>query len=167
MTQNILCMSDEESEMFFEVNNAIKFISESNTIEGIHRSPKKGEIKEYLRFMALEAITIEELQRFVSVYQPNAKLRDNVGMNVRVGNYRPMAGGPAVKAELEHMLKHLEAKYHNNPHKVHKEYETLHPFTDCNGRSGRMLWRWMMRDKPLAPLGFLQTWYYQSLEEGR
>lgn len=29
-----------------------------------------------------------------------------------------------------------------------------------HGRSGRMLWMWMMRE---APLGFLHTWYYQSL----
>lgn len=146
---------------------ASKFVRESNAIEGIHREPTDAEVNEYLRFMSLAEVTVDDLIQFVRVNQPEAELRDQVGMNVRVGNHIPMAGGPTVKAELAHILKHLKAKYNNDPHKVHKEYETLHPFTDCNGRSGRMLWRWMMRDKPLAPLGFLQTWYYQSLQEGR
>jgi len=43
---------------------------------------------------------------------------------------------------------------------VHLDYEHLHPFTDGNGRSARMLWAWQMRE---FPLGFLHTFYYQAL----
>lgn len=46
------------------------------------------------------------------------------------------------------------------PWEVHIAYEMLHPFTDGNGRSGRMLWAWQMRN---FPLDFLHTFYYQTL----
>ena len=45
-------------------------------------------------------------------------------------------------------------------------YETLHPFMDGNGRSGRILWAWQMIEHNIAPglsLGFLHAYYYQTL----
>ena len=61
------------------------FIKESNLIEGIDRSPTWSEVKEHERIMSLKTITIEDLDQFVGVYQPDAKLRDEAGLNVRVG----------------------------------------------------------------------------------
>lgn len=142
--------------------SAKSFIQESLSIEGIHRRPTVEEIKEYYRFMELEQVTIEDLEQFVSVYEPKAKLRDKAGMNVRVGDFYPIAGGPAVRSLLLGIVH--DANMLKSAYKIHQRFEALHPFQDCNGRSGRMLWIWMMRE---APYGFLRTWYYQSLSEGR
>lgn len=133
------------------------FVVESNRIEGITRAPSSAEMVEFHRFMELEIVTSEELEAFVKVYQPNAVLRDKPGLNVRVGNHIPPHGGPEIRADLKRLLETLGQ---HTPHKNHLHYETLHPFTDGNGRSGRMLWAWQVRD---LSLGFLHRFYYQTL----
>lgn len=139
----------------------IDFIRESNHIEGIHRDPTYAEIDEFHRFMALQKITVSELEAFVSVYQPGAVLRDKPGLNVRVGSYYPPKGGPDIRARLEGLLDCCDK---SDPYFTHVEYERIHPFTDGNGRSGRMLWAWQMRE---FPLGFLHHFYYQTLANSR
>ena len=141
---------------------ATNFIRESNRIEGINRAPTPAEIAEYQRFMALGKITIEELEKFVSVYQPNASLRRYLGQNVRVGSHVAPPGGPDIVAGLQATLDdmHIVGAW-----ETHVRYEMLHPFMDGNGRSGRMLWMWQMRGR--APLGFLHTFYYQTLDAAR
>ena len=150
------------------------FVNESNRIEGILRSARSAELDEFDRFMNLPVVTVADLEKFVSVYQPGAVLRDKVGLNVRVANHIPQRGGPAVRDELEDILATA-----NNSHALalvdkqsasllayhmHIRYEQLHPFTDGNGRSGRMLWAWQMRT---FPLGFLHQFYYQTLANSR
>lgn len=136
-----------------------EFIKESNRIEGIRRDPTAEEIAEHDRFMALPEVTVAELERFVGVYQPGADLRDKYGMDVRVGAYFPPRGGPQIRHDLEDILGDSEDAWAQ-----HVAYEKLHPFSDCNGRSGRMLWAWRMRR---YPLGFLHKFYYQTLAHSR
>lgn len=139
-----------------------EFVTETNRIEGILRDPTDAEITEHNRFVALDAVTIADLEHFVSVYQPGARLRDQMGMNVRVGDHIPPRGGPAIRHSLALLLHEL-----GDPYKVHLAYEDLHPFSDGNGRSGRVLWAWQMAKLRGYPLGFLHHFYYQALSSER
>lgn len=143
--------------------NKIDFIKESNRIEGISRSPSSAEVEEYDRFMSLGEVTVNDLEQFVKVYQPGAVLRNKIGLNVRVGNHIPPMGGPDIKDRLVDIVMDCEHSW-RSAYDAHVAYETLHPFTDGNGRSGRMLWMWQMKE---APLGFLHTFYYQTLTSSR
>jgi len=142
--------------------NSIEFVTESNRIEGILRPPTDEEIEEHERFIMLPEITIADLEEFVGVYQPDAKIRDKLGLDVWVGNHLPPLGGPVIRPVLHHILCNMKKR---TPYQTHVAYETLHPFTDGNGRSGRVLWAWQMVTKyhGAFPLGFLHTFYYQAL----
>lgn len=137
----------------------LKFIRESNRIEGILRDPTNLEIAAFNDFMELEDPLVSDMEFFVSIYQPGAKLRRAGQPGVRVGNHIAPPSGP----EIENSLKVLLANIHDKtPWQNHVEYEKLHPFTDGNGRSGRMLWAWQMGYRKLN-LGFLHMFYYQTL----
>ena len=148
----------------------LKFITESNAIEGIYRPSTEDEIMTALKFVELKSLTLGDLQNFVSVYQPDAKLRDQTypDVFVTIGDYIPPKGGIEIKTRLIDFIASVNHKSTNkgkNPFIAHKFFELLHPFTDCNGRLGRIIWLWQMLKlkKNFAPLGFMQSWYYQSL----
>ena len=145
----------------------IAFIKESNRIEGITREPTLGEFEKTDTFLRLSNPDLFNLVSLTQVYQPDAVLRSQEGANVRVGDHIAPLGGPAIATELEDILTVI-SKNLRTPYDNHHRYETLHPFTDGNGRSGRALWLWQMeRFHGGAPLGFLHTFYYQALQDFR
>ena len=141
----------------------IRFVTESNMIEGINRAPTAAEIKAHVDFLALPSVTIAALEDLVAVCQPGAKLRREPGMNVRVGNHVALAGGGLIEPRLREILEHRGLSAYER----HVRYEILHPFMDGNGRSGRALWLHDMGGIEQVPLGFLHTFYYQALAASR
>ncbi len=146
----------------------LDFVKESNRIENILRPPTVAEFDAFKHFLTLPKITVPDLEHFVDIYQPGARLRDQPGLDVAIGGRYPQRGGPEVRIKLDRILATayqcpivLPASVGHPAFDTHIEYEHLHPFTDGNGRSGRALWAWQMQS---FPLGFLHTFYYQTLD---
>lgn len=140
-----------------------RFVDESLKIEGINRGPSNDELLEYHRFMSLYKISIKELESFIGIYEPRARLRDKVGLNVRVGLFSPPPGGPKIRIALTRLLSQVSTGQ-LTAYEAYCKYEKLHPFTDCNGRTGRMIWQWIRRAEHLT---FLYMFHYQSLDNYR
>lgn len=148
------------------------FVRESNKIEGIHREPLATEVEATRQFIAWPALNVPKVKALVAVYAPGKLIRNKFGMDVRVGLHVPPYGGEHIPHELGMLLLDICAN-RLTPYEGHQRYEALHPFMDGNGRSGRAIWLWHMlhsgsrnEDQALG-LGFLHSWYYQSLQAER
>ena len=147
------------------MNGLEEFVRQSNAIEGIFRTAYSDEIAAHEELLALRRITVLDVQTFVWKVAA-AKPRFEEGLDVRVGSHIAPRGGPAIREALESLLARISDREVDS-WRAHLEYETLHPFMDGNGRSGRTIWLWMRQGNQLPPLSFLQAFYYQTLGESR
>jgi len=147
------------------------FLRDSNRIEGIAAPPTKPQIMAFMRFTHLDVLHVDTIEAYTKTVQPNAKLRIAPGCNVTVGKHVPPAGGQAVLYSLQNLLETLnENKERLCPWVWHGWYESLHPFTDGNGRSGRAIYAWhclQSNKHRFMELGFLHDAYYRALDATR
>lgn len=80
--------------------------------------------------------------------------------NVRVGGYvaPDHAEVPGLMRRLFRSLPKLDSW------EAHNKFETIHPFEDLNGRTGRLIWLHKALDEDYAGgIPFLRKYYYQTL----
>lgn len=161
-------IEDEAIRIAYEYALVQARILESNKIEGID-AVTPGEVSEWQRFMELDEVNVDDLKRFVYVCAgAGHRLRTLITDHHQIGS-RSLTGGPHVAQELNLLLYDIQTGA-IDPWNAHVEYELLHPFTDGNGRSGRVLWHWMMKQEHgiyydrMVAVGFLRRFYYQAME---
>lgn len=150
-----------------------RFVSESNRIEGIHREPSETEVAETAMFLQFDRLKVANVVNLVIVYAgARGRPRFAQGLDVQVGGHVPPKGGPHIQQRLQDILDSVNGQLFD-PWENHCRYEVLHPFMDGNGRTGRAIWLWQMlrsgaRNEDMAlGLGFLHTFYYQTLSHQR
>ena len=154
------------------------FVRESQRIESEeYRDECLAAHQLFLQEDELSVHAVVALARSVTA-NAGIQVRSARGMDVYVGSYTPPPGGYPILQRLHHYLNTAEVKLTSpavgaSLYGLHCEYETLHPLTDGNGRTGRAIVLWLAnrlsqheRDRILG-LGFLRWWYYESLGRSR
>lgn len=151
-----------------------KFLEESNEIEGIFlpRGMFNEQLEHLNAFINYQDISVKDILELAQTFQktsrlPPAELRSRKGMDVIVGGFRPIKGGPAVKNALEIFLTKIngysDCIQNVMPLVRYIEYETIHPLIDCNGRTGRAIWAWLWNKRGYDfSLGFLKKYHYET-----
>ncbi len=152
-----------------------RFVQQSNYIEGIFRAPLERELEAHDKLLAVDVLSVRDLRAFTRRVQPGAVLRDQPGLDVfiRGAEHRPIPGGWQIEPCLRHLLnaqpgeEGWPSSRDQFAYQRHVRFETLHPFTDGNGRCGRALWLHDMGGLSPAMLDFLHLFYYQALDAFR
>lgn len=177
---------------------AISFIYESNAIEGSRLSQKEVEaiiLKRYVK-KSLPRHEVQEaenaVQAFNHIQSPDFKLSQKnlkhlheiviSGLNVPFGfkteaivvNNKQTSDPRDVKAELKKLfIWYKQCKNTLHPLEraliFHNRFEHIHPFTDGNGRVGRLILNWMLLQEGYGVILFKnrnRVAYFNALDKG-
>jgi hypothetical protein len=149
----------------------LAFIHESYAIEKMdfnkfNEQDRYDAIRAHERFLDDSLLSVAGLVDFVGLCQPDARPRFSTDVpNVSVAGHMAMQSGEGVEQALLALIH--AANNDKRPSRVRSfdyywRYLHLHPFTDCNGRSARVLWL-RIGGFPAGERTFLQEYHYQSL----
>ena len=114
----------------------VAFVRHSNRLAGITREPTPAEIGAHRGLLAAKTLRVENLELFVRHVESSAKLRAD-----DAGGHCPASGASEMRADLETLVLAAQERLWSPP-RLHDVYMRLRPFTDANGRSGRVFWLW-------------------------
>ena len=141
----------------------MKFITESNAIEGEVTLPERTPLDAIKKFLNSDITEQSILELHNAISEGRDILRGCYRKcQVRVGNYYPP---PAIEVG-NRMRDYFRKLEYFNSYRAHNEFELIHPFEDMNGRMGRYIWlNIALREGYCFQLGFLHKYYYQTLDK--
>jgi len=189
--------SEFKKEIFWR-DFAIRFIFESNAIEGSKLSQKEVEAivkKKYFK-IGMDRSEILEAENSIKAFDliRSGKFRLNQraiialhkilisGLGVKEGykkediivNNKPTAVPGEIRKDMAGLLQWWKKQKKNKAHPFitaavfHQRFERIHPFSDGNGRTGRLLFNWMLLKSGYGVILFKnknRQAYFSSLDQ--
>ena len=146
------------------------FAAESAAMDG-DSVPSRELLAAYDDFFNEKEITVHSLQRLAVVMDSENKLRNGTGIRFTPEFPTYVGSGPEVMSELRCAIKglHRGVRHSSNNWEVaHGSYclmSFIQPFTHCNGKLARAVWKYCMGDS--STKGFLHTFHSQALRYSR
>lgn len=164
--RRVIAKRKKELEVFIKECHLERFLRSSNEIEGEVWKKLPIEAAKFALSLAYNDITSEDICKIHALHGEDLRSQNNVELgkfrvyHVRVGKW--IAPHPLEVPELmEDFCKNWKTY---DAWKAHNEFELIHPFTDGNGRVGRLLWLIKMQQKEYSlDKDFLKEYYYQTL----